>query len=188
MSATAAQDREYWSKLPKFGTKFETWFRRYILAHVLQDAFPKIYRDSKGIELAYLDDQLESKSGPIDPLRNFLKKVLPSTLTWSQEELSRRPLKDLLGSRPPREITPFVDTLARFIVAITGGLSLVIPMLVMRLGESLPKSLTTVSVAVVLFSALTSLMFKASNVETLAATAAYAAVLVVFVGTSGSGG
>ena len=85
----------------------------------------------------------------------------------------------------PEEISPFVDTLARFIVAITGGLSLVIPMLFMRLGETLFKSLTTVSAAVVLFSALTSLMFNASNVETLGATAAYAAVLVVFVGTSG---
>ena len=86
--------------------------------------------------------------------------------------------------KKPEEINPFVDTLARFIVAITGGLSLVVPMLVMRLGESLPKSLTTVSVAVLLFSTLTALMFKATNVEILAATATYAAVLVVFVGTS----
>ena len=104
---------------------------------------------------------------------------------WSMEEFLRRDTNDFFTGKPPEEISPFVDRLARFIVAITGGLSLVVPMLVMRLGETLPKSLTTVSVAVVLFAALTSLMFKASNVETLAATAAYAAVLVVFVGTSG---
>ena len=111
--------------------------------------------------------------------------MLPKSLTWSHEEFERRDINDYLEDKAPQEISPFVDRLARFIVAITGGLSLVVPMLIMRLDEHLKKSLITVSVAVVLFSALTSLMFKASNVETLGATAAYAAVLVVFVGTSG---
>ena len=132
-----------------------------------------------------MDESSKSQSGPIDPLRYFLNRVLPKSLTWSDEEFRRRGYDEFREGRTPKDISPFVDTLARFIVAITGGLSLVIPMLVMRLGETLAKSLTTVSVAVVLFSALTSLMFKASNVETLGATAAYAAVLVVFVGTSG---
>ncbi len=119
-----------------------------------------------------------------DPLRSLLKRVLPSNLTWTGEEMARDSGSEYRMGETPEDVSPFVDGLARFIVAITGGLSLVVPMLVMRLGETLPKSLTTVSVAVILFSALTSLMFRASNVETLAATAAYAAVLVVFVGTS----
>ena len=174
MSATAVQDRGYWSKI-----KLGSYFRK-----PLQNTFPIIYPDYKDAKLVHLDESSKSKSGSIDPLRNFLKRVLPRNLTWTLEERERHDVWDLL-SMEPEEISPFVDRLARFIVAITGGLSLVIPMLVMRLGETLPKSLTTVSVAVVLFSALTSLMFKASNVETLGATAAYAAVLVVFVGTSG---
>ena len=131
-----------------------------------------------------LEQPFKSKPGSVDSLRNFLKKVLPKSLTWSEEEFRRRRYDEYWEGRTPKDISPFVDTLARFIVAITGGLSLVVPMLVMRLGETLAKSLTTVSVAVILFSALTSLMFKASNVETLGDTAAYAAVLVVFVGTS----
>ena len=133
--------------------------------------------------MAYLDGVPKSTSSSIDPLRNFLKRVLPKELTWTNDERNPSDYEDY-WLKPPEDVSPFVDRLARFIVAITGGLSLVIPMLVMRLGETLPKSLTTVSVAVLLFSALTSLMFKASNVETLGATAAYAAVLVVFVGTS----
>ena len=181
MSAIAVQDRGYWSKLSV--CDFEVFFNQF-----LRQELPEIYRNCKDVRLAYLDESFESKPGPIDPLRNFLKKVLPRNLTWSYEEFTRRSVEDYVEGKPPNEITPFVDTLARFIVAITGGLSLVIPMLVMRLGETLAKSLTTVSVAVVLFSALTSLMFKASNVETLGATAAYAAVLVVFVGASNSGG
>ena len=152
---------------------------------LLLQSFPEIYGGFPVSELVFLGESSELKSGSIDPLRNFLRRVLPKSLTWSYKEFQRRDFNDYLEDKAPQEISPFVDTLARFIVAITGGLSLVIPMLVMRLGETLPKSLTTVSVAVVLFSALTSLMFKASNVETLGATAAYAAVLVVFVGTSG---
>lgn len=185
MSATAVQDREYWSR---FITRSKVW-RKTFLDILLRKNFPGIYGDWKDIELVDLSRSLpNSTSGSIDPLRNFLKRVLPVRLTWTPAERDRRELSEFRVGKDPEDISPFVDRLARFIVAITGGLSLVIPMLIMRLGETLAKSITTVSVAVVLFSALTSLMFKASNVETLGATAAYAAVLVVFVGTSNSGG
>lgn len=70
-------------------------------------------------------------------------------------------------------------------VAFAGGLSLIVPMLIMRIGENSTKSLVTTSVAVVLFAGITSLILRANNTETVAATATYAAVLVVFVGTSG---
>ena len=184
MSATAVQDREYWSRLSKCGDVLGKLFRDVLQARL----FHGTYRDWEDVKLVYLGELLRSIPGPIDPVRNILKRVLPESLALTSEAAARRDQIEWLGGEPPKEISSFVDTLARFIVAITGGLSLVIPMLVMRLGETLAKSLTTVSVAVILFSALTSLMFKASNVETLGATAAYAAVLVVFVGTSSSGG
>lgn len=82
------------------------------------------------------------------------------------------------------DIAPFVDRLARFIIAIVGGLSLVVPMLVMQLNASTTKSLITTSVAVVILSGAVSIGFKTSNADTLSITAAYAAVLVVFIGTS----
>ena len=153
------------------------------LYHELLLGFPSTYRDWGESRMTY-SVQLPKSTGPIDPLRDFLKRVLFRLHTWTYYGRRPRSSDDFWSRTDPGHLPPFVDTIARFIVAITGGLSLVIPMLVMRLGETLPKSLTTVSVAVILFSALTSLMFKASNVETLAATAAYAAVLVVFVGTS----
>lgn len=66
-----------------------------------------------------------------------------------------------------------------------GGGSLVVPMLVVRLPRvTLAKSLITVWIAVLLFAIALSILFRASNTETMAATATYAAVLVVFVGTS----
>jgi len=48
----------------------------------------------------------------------------------------------------------------------------------------LTKSMITVSVAVVAFALVLGLVFETKNQETLVATATYAAVLVVFVGTS----
>ena len=57
-------------------------------------------------------------------------------------------------------------------------------MLIMRIQQNPNKSLVTTSVAVVLFAGIVSVGFNASNAETLGITAAYAAVLVVFVGTS----
>ena len=179
MSATAVQDLEYWSRLPRYGSIWGNY-----LFQLLQESFPGIYDHCReDIKLAH-GGLSESTSPSIDPLRNFLKRVLPKNLTWTTDEYKRRPVGEYVDGETPKDVSPLVDTLARFIVAITGGLSLVVPMLVMRVHEHLKKSLITVSVAVLLFSALTSLMFKASNVETLAATAAYAAVLVVFVGTS----
>lgn len=77
-----------------------------------------------------------------------------------------------------------MDKLARSMVAFTGGLSLVVPIVIRRIGETLVKSLVTVSVSVVLFVAVISIVLRPNNTEIVAATATYAAVLVVFVGTS----
>ncbi|ETS86428.1 hypothetical protein PFICI_00256 [Pestalotiopsis fici W106-1] len=121
---------------------------------------------------------------PSDPLRDFLKRRLPCSMTYTKSEMRRR-TDEYLAQQPPAEVAPVVDRLARFLVAFLGGSSLVVPMLVMRLPEvSLAKSLITVSVAVLLFAIALSILFRASNTDTMAATATYAAVLVVFVGTS----
>ena len=87
----------------------------------------------------------------------------------------------------PTTYSPFVESLARFIIAVGGGCALVIPMVIMSFAPSRAKSLVTVSVAVVLFALVMSLAFQTDNKDTLTGTATYAAVLVVFVGTSGSG-
>lgn len=119
-----------------------------------------------------------------DPLRDILKAVLPKTLTYTKREIQRR-TPEFLEGRPPVEVSGFVDKLARFIVAFIGGAALVVPMLIMRLPEvTLTKSLVTVSVAVLLFAVVLSLVLRASNTDTMVSTATYAAVLVVFVGTT----
>ncbi|RFU76336.1 vit family domain-containing [Trichoderma arundinaceum] len=119
-----------------------------------------------------------------DPLRDILKAILPKSLTYTKREIKRR-TPEFLEGQPPTEVSPFVDKLARFIVAFIGGAALVVPMLIMRLPEvTLTKSLVTVSVAVLLFAVVLSLVLRASNTDTMVSTATYAAVLVVFVGTT----
>lgn len=121
---------------------------------------------------------------PTDPLRDILKRILPKSLTYTKREITRR-IDEYLHGHPPEEVSPFVDSLARFIVAFAAGAALVVPMLIMRLPDvSLSKSLITVSSALILFAAGLSVGLKANNTETMVATATYAAVLVVFVGTT----
>ena len=79
-----------------------------------------------------------------------------------------------------------VDVLARQIVAFLGGLCLVIPLIMMTFLTSVGARLAIVCCCVLLFSFFIGIATKASNQEVLGATAAYTAVLVVFVGTSSS--
>jgi hypothetical protein len=77
----------------------------------------------------------------------------------------------------------------RVIMAMFGGAALIGPMLVMTLHQSRNTSLITVSVATFIFAlALAVGAGDSSGKDVLAATAAYAAVLVVFVGTSSGSG
>ena len=76
----------------------------------------------------------------------------------------------------------------RVAMALFGGVSLIVPMLVMTLHPSRNTSLITTSVATFVFAiALAIGATDTAGKDVLAATAAYAAVLVVFVGTSARG-
>lgn len=64
-----------------------------------------------------------------------------------------------------------MDRLARLIIAISGGVFLVVPMIIMTLHPSETKSLVTVSVGVVIFAIILAFGVKVSNVETRVSTA-----------------
>lgn len=113
-------------------------------------------------------------------------RYLPARLAFSREErLSRK--REFEEGKPPNTVSHFVDGLVRFVIAFTGGAFLVVPVLIMTLDRSVAASLITASSAVLLFSLVLSLGVRVTNVETLISTATYAAVLVVFVGTSTNG-
>lgn len=76
------------------------------------------------------------------------------------------------------------NRLLRFTMGGVGALLLVVPMLIMANIPGRTASLVTTCIALLIFSALIPLLTELGPNEILATTAAYAAVLVVFVGTS----
>jgi hypothetical protein len=76
------------------------------------------------------------------------------------------------------------EAATRFLAAALAGTFLVVPLIILSFQTSKGSHLVTVSVCIVVFSLLISLSSKASNYETMAASAAYAAVLAVFVSGS----
>lgn len=74
--------------------------------------------------------------------------------------------------------------MVRFLMATVGGLALILPMLVMTFFPGRNVSVITTSVAMLIFAALITLGTELKPDQVLGATAAYAAVFVVFVGTS----
>ncbi|KAK1757520.1 hypothetical protein QBC47DRAFT_376246 [Echria macrotheca] len=98
-----------------------------------------------------------------------------------------------LGKKRPRisksELARKHAFVSRFVMALFGGIALIVPTVIMAKTQGINVSLITTSVAVVLFGiALAFGATDSTGKDVLAATAAYTAVLVVFVGTSLSGG
>ncbi|KAI8673252.1 hypothetical protein NCS55_00644400 [Fusarium keratoplasticum] len=179
--ATAVRDYEYLQNHQSLD-QAETTRRKLLLQRYFQsrsdfnDPFQSHY------------SAFNERPDKIDPLRWTFMRYLPSRLTFSHHEKRKRK-KEYLDGEPPKYVSAFVDRLVRSTIAITGGLFVIVPMIIMSIDESQVKSLVTVSVAVVVFALSVSFGVRVSNIETLVSTATYSAVLVVFVGTStGSGG
>ncbi len=83
--------------------------------------------------------------------------------------------------RTYQNTTRLAEMITRFVVAMLAGAFLVVPLIVLSHQSSSETHLVTVSLCIVIFSLLVSLASKASNEQTMAASAGYAAVLVVFI-------
>lgn len=75
---------------------------------------------------SYFQDQQDHRSTAIDPLRASLMRHLPSRLTFSHGERQARE-REYGEGLPPKHVSGFVDRLARFVIAIAGGVFLVVP-------------------------------------------------------------
>jgi VIT1/CCC1 family predicted Fe2+/Mn2+ transporter len=88
------------------------------------------------------------------------------------------------GRNEANKATRHNNRVLRFTMAGIGALLLVVPMLIMANIPGKTASLITTCIALLIFSVLIPLLTELGPNEILATTAAYAAVLVVFVGTS----
>jgi hypothetical protein len=107
-------------------------------------------------------------------LRTFLNKIFPPNKKFRT-----------LRAQPNPFVEIFVFSVQRFLITVITGASLIVPMVIMSLDKSQTKSLITTSVAVMIVAGLLALIARNLDFITIiSSTAAYAAVLVVFVGLS----
>lgn len=135
----------------------------------------------------YISTPGPAPAAALNPISNFLRRKLPPFLSYSDVEKRQR-RSSYANCEPPEDISPFVDWLARFTVAVIPGIALVVPMAIMLFHSSRVKGLVTIIIAILLISFCMVTFMQASLGRTLASTAtytaAYAAVLVVFLGIS----
>jgi len=79
------------------------------------------------------------------------------------------------------------DVVPRFLIANIGGATLLVPMIIMSFATSKAAHLIVTCIFVLGFAFVFSISARATNQELLGATAAYAAVLVVYVGVASTG-
>ncbi|GAB1318642.1 hypothetical protein MFIFM68171_08852 [Madurella fahalii] len=160
-----------------------------LAAHILGDKLGERHYVSAG-ELGMVDLTPQALGVVSDPVRILLQKFEPGAQredddhpnnTGKQEHLVGTNLPP--GKRNPavKQISPTVDKLARLVVAIAGGAFLLAPMYGLTFMQTQRDKLITVGLFVVFFAVVVALASKATNQEVVGATAAYAAVLVVFV-------
>ena len=130
---------------------------------------------------------IKSNNSISSRLQAFLMSIFPNIVTWTYKE--RKGRWNEYGSRtPPHQPSLFVELVANSIIALSSAAIIILPIVIMAFNPSRTKSLITLSASVILFGMLLTGIFRAKNTEVFAAVATYAAVLVVFVGTSGTAG
>lgn len=138
--------------------------------------------------LVRVDTVSRSRSG--DLLRRALRKYLRAFWFFirsrgqhAQKKHSSYSSATALESnlkRSYQNTSRLADVITRFLIALIAGVFLVIPLVILSHQSSSEAHLVTISIFIVLFSLLVSLLTRATNEETMVASAAYAAVLSVF--------
>lgn len=117
----------------------------------------------------------------------FLKDMEPLTEKFGLDDpVDKKPVKRFGGeTRSARAQQDWIQEYTEKVaMAVVGGAFLIAPMLVMVLHPGLVTSLVTTSACVFAFGLVMAIFLKAPF-DVLSATAAYAAVMVVFIGTGG---
>ena len=137
-----------------------------------------------------------------DPLRELLRKYLPPTLIYTKRQKTYLegvsegvlfiPTKLTLDRKSNRTLFPadlyIVDKIARIMFGILGGVVLLVPLVVLTFIENNHYRLLATTLFTFVFVLFMAFFSDASNQELIGATAAYTAVLVVFVGSALSAG
>jgi hypothetical protein len=120
-----------------------------------------------------------------------IHSILPRSWRWSKAERELRPeayklnLQGVPGLEP-RHASYTATILAGIIVSLASSIWILVPTIIMSFQTERTRSLVTVAVAVTLFGFFLVVGVRTKSSETFLATATYAAILVVFLASSGS--
>lgn len=138
----------------------------------------------------------ERRNGSRDILRHVLRRYFRALWFFVRQDGIRRNRCEPYASASTLEsdlkesyqnTARLAEIITRFLVALLAGAFLVIPLILLSYQSSSRTHLITVSTCIVIFSLLVSLASKASNEQTMMASAGYAAVLVVFLSNGSNG-
>jgi hypothetical protein len=123
-------------------------------------------------------------------LISSIRSVIPRSWTWSRAERELRPEAyklDMQGMPGLETRYPSVTAtvLAGVIISLASSIWILVPTIIMSFQAERTKSLVTVAVAVTLFGFFLVVGVCTKTSETFLATATYAAILVVFLASSG---
>jgi hypothetical protein len=107
--------------------------------------------------------------------------IYPSTKFLLADELLPSEVK-----LEPREASKKVDNLAQIIVAVSAGLSLLIPMILFTLIKYIRYRLILVSGCVIMFAVAMGLSMPMEGKDLISATAGYTAILAVYLAVAGT--
>ena len=174
----AIRDLEYMNRLQEIDRTKAWKFGTF-----LESNFADISAGLRSFRTTWLTFPDEGNEQRVNAVRRFLQRILPAWISFSGEGIRKSEYSYFRQPVYPKSVDRLANFVIATVLAVGGGASLIVPMVVMALNPSLTKSLITTSVAVVLFALVFALVDR-KIVMTL--TTAYAAVLVVFVGTSGT--
>jgi hypothetical protein len=123
-----------------------------------------------------------------DPIRRILHIWLRKLWYTKRAKLSNpeNPKNPLAApsSRGHQNTITIADIMARFLFACVAGSMLILPLSILSYQSKLSTRLLTISLFIVVFAFMLSLVSPASNQTVMGTAAAYAAVLSVFVSTN----
>ena len=138
---------------------------------------------------------LPSRKNSRDPIQHYLRKGLrrlwyswntPQLRPEDEEQRHTDPFHTLSPSleRTWGNTARIAEVLTRFIITCIAGVALVVPLVILSAQPTEQARLPVVVICIVLFCLVVSTLSKATNYEAMAASAAYAAVLTVFLSNS----
>ncbi|KAJ5263957.1 hypothetical protein N7478_011562 [Penicillium angulare] len=146
----------------------------YMAKYILQAQDPFLVTGERAIDRLMLQVAMRNKENEADPLR-WEKSIVP----WEALDIESKPIG---GTRDGNLRQAWIQGFRqRLGVAAVGGIFLIAPMWLMVLHRTLYTALISTSVFVSIFG-LTMALFLDGLKDVLSSTAAYSAVLVVFVG------